>query len=262
MRFRITFNITGRQKMLPMDYQYSMASWIYNIIAKADLGYGRFLHKKGYRTGNKTFKFFSFSPLNIKPFTAWKDKGLFELLNTRTDCLVSFVADRAAESYIKGIFTDQKCFIGDKFNGLDLEVETIEALHYPVFTETMQYRALSPVCLSIKESGRHAKYLDPEHEKYAGCFASNLVEKACSMILNSLKDDLVATNDKPDIRFRLMGKSRSKLITIKPGLPEETRVRGYLYDFELTAPPEFHEIGYYAGFGEKNSMGFGCVEVV
>ncbi|MCB0538258.1 MAG: CRISPR-associated endoribonuclease Cas6, partial [Bacteroidetes bacterium] len=32
------------------------------------------------------------------------------------------------------------------------------------------------------------------------------------------------------------------------------------FHFELTAPVELHEIGYEAGFGEKNSMGFGCVK--
>lgn len=27
---------------------------------------------------------------------------------------------------------------------------------------------------------------------------------------------------------------------------------------QLTAPVELHEIGYYSGFREKNSMGLGC----
>jgi hypothetical protein len=29
----------------------------------------------------------------------------------------------------------------------------------------------------------------------------------------------------------------------------------------LNAPVELIKTGYYAGFGEKNSMGFGCVEI-
>ena len=55
---------------------------------------------------------------------------------------------------------------------------------------------------------------------------------------------------------------RSKLITIKRNTPHETKVRGFLYSFKLKAPLDIHRIGYYAGFGEKNSMGFGWGEVV
>jgi CRISPR-associated endoribonuclease Cas6 len=39
-------------------------------------------------------------------------------------------------------------------------------------------------------------------------------------------------------------------------------VRGYLCEFELQAPAELLRLGFQAGFGEKNSLGFGCAEVV
>lgn len=54
---------------------------------------------------------------------------------------------------------------------------------------------------------------------------------------------------------------KSRLIKLKAYTPEETRVRGWLYEFELEAPVEIQELGFYARFGEKNSMGFGCVKV-
>ena len=36
MRFKITFTRTGKQRMLPMDYQYYLSAWIYKVIGKAD----------------------------------------------------------------------------------------------------------------------------------------------------------------------------------------------------------------------------------
>jgi CRISPR-associated endoribonuclease Cas6 len=40
-------------------------------------------------------------------------------------------------------------------------------------------------------------------------------------------------------------------------------LRGYEFSFELTAPIELHEMGYNAGFGEKNAAaGMGLVQVV
>jgi CRISPR-associated endoribonuclease Cas6 len=38
--------------------------------------------------------------------------------------------------------------------------------------------------------------------------------------------------------------------------------KGFEFDFSLTAPVELMRIGYYGGVGEKNSLGFGCCELV
>ena len=43
---------------------------------------------------------------------------------------------------------------------------------------------------------------------------------------------------------------------------QESKPRGYLYRFRIKAPKELIRMGYYAGFGEKNSLGFGCGEMV
>jgi len=59
-----------------------------------------------------------------------------------------------------------------------------------------------------------------------------------------------------------MDLEREKGITIKAGKPDQTKIVGYLFTFHLEAPAELLRIGYYAGFGEKNSIGFGCGEVI
>ena len=41
----------------------------------------------------------------------------------------------------------------------------------------------------------------------------------------------------------------------------ESKLIGYQFDFFLDAPAELIRIGYYTGFGEKNSVGFGCVGI-
>jgi CRISPR-associated endoribonuclease Cas6 len=84
---------------------------------------------------------------------------------------------------------------------------------------------------------------------------NNLVQKAkATPGLNELSGNI---NFIPEL-----GKTpKSKLVTIKPFTREESRVRGFLYEFSLTAPREIHQLIQSAGFGEKNSMGFGWVEV-
>jgi CRISPR-associated endoribonuclease Cas6 len=51
-----------------------------------------------------------------------------------------------------------------------------------------------------------------------------------------------------------------KLITLKEGRSDETKIKGTLAPFRLRAPRELMEVGYECGFGEKNSMGFGMVK--
>ena len=60
----------------------------------------------------------------------------------------------------------------------------------------------------------------------------------------------------------ILSKPKSRLITIKANTPHESKLRGYLFDFKIKAPAEVIKLGYYAGFGEKNSLGFGCCEVI
>ena len=48
---------------------------------------------------------------------------------------------------------------------------------------------------------------------------------------------------------------------MKPGTPEESRIVGNLFDFELTAPEEIHRMIWGAGVSEKSSAGFGWVEI-
>jgi CRISPR-associated endoribonuclease Cas6 len=54
MRIQITFNRTGKQRMLPMDYQYFISAWIYKVLKQADQDFASFLHEKGY--GNSPHK--------------------------------------------------------------------------------------------------------------------------------------------------------------------------------------------------------------
>lgn len=257
MRFRIRLNSTNGSAFLPVDYQYSLASAVYKIIKKGDEAYSRFLHDEGFSPGGlRRFKLFTFSPLSLPRYTLWKEKGVFELHGHELSFTVSFMADKAAEAFIKGMFTDQHFSIGDKFQQLDMEVSMVEAMEPPLFKETMTYRCLSPLVVELKEPDKkYETYLPPDHPRFEELLLQNLVAKCTA--LNILHNDHRFENDTP--QFRLLGDYKSRLITIKPYTPEQTKVRGYLFDFELTAPEYMHEMGYYAGFGMNNGMGFGAV---
>lgn len=265
MRFNITLTPTGKHRMLPIDYQYFAGAWIYRVIADADREFATFLHAEGYRDGNKSFKLFSYSPLALGEYKLWKEKVLFELLTDRVSLKVGFHLNEAAEKFIFGLFGHQQFYLGDRFNGIDFSVTQIERLprgdtpavnptadHRPV---TLQYRAASPVVFSARnETGPYARYLSPDEEGYGERVEQHLFQKYSTV------PGATPLPAGTQVGFSYRGTSRSKLVTVKAATPQQSKVRGFLYDFTLTAPAELHQLVLNAGLGEKNAAGFGWVE--
>jgi len=240
-----------------MDYQYYLSAWIYKVMGKADPEFSNFLHAKGYTLGNKRFKLFNYSPLNFGKPTLWKEKTLFEVFTAQLTLSVSFHLAEAAEKFIIGLFNNQQVYVGDHFNGLDLVVSQVERLPESGLKDTMNYRAVSPVVVSLKDENRkYSRYLSPTDQNYMEQLRQNLWNKYDSIPnMAPLPEDL-------NFQFKVKSEPKSKLVTLKPSTPEQSKVRGYVFDFTLTCPLEIHQLIQTCGIGEKNSMGFGWVEVV
>lgn len=255
MRFQIIFNRIGNNKLLPVNYQYYISAWIYKIIASADRIFADFLHNEGYREGSKNFKLFNYSPLDFGKPVLWKEKNLFEIKRDHILLNVSFFLSDAAEAFIVGLFRNQEVYLGDSFYGLELRVIQIERLPETETAETMHYQSFSPVVISLKYPGlSYASYLSPDDKDYAHLFHNNLLNKYRTVPKSTPLPDSYFFN------FKLKGIPRSKLVTIKQGTPEQSKIRGYLFKFELTAPHEIHRLMLSCGAGEKNSLGFGWCE--
>lgn len=257
MRFKISLSRTGKQRMLPMDYQYYLSAWIYKVFSKADREFASFLHTSGYTAGGKRFKLFNYSPIDFGRPVLWKEKALFEIDSEQLSLYVSFHLAEAAGKFIIGLFNDQQLYVGDQFDGLDLVVEHVERLPEPILTDTTHYRAVSPVVISIKEeSSKYSRYLAPTDHHYDRLLWQNLSNK-----YNSIPGT-VSLPDPINFEFKLNSTPKSKLVTIKPHTPDQSRVRGFLFDFTLTCPVELQRFILATGIGEKNSTGFGWVEVI
>jgi len=238
-----------------MDYQYYISAWIYKVLGKADAGFAGFLHSEGYRDGMKSFKLFCFSPLNFGKPTLWKEKALFEIHQDKIMLSVSFYLPNVAERFIVGLFNNQQAYFGDRFNGLDLTVAQIERLPEAAVASIVHYKALSPVVVSARSEGsQYARYLSPADEGYALMVKNNLMQKWGAI------PGVEPLPETFDFEMTIINQPKSKLVTMKPGTPQQSKVRGYVYEFDLTAPETLHRLIDSAGIGEKNSTGFGWVE--
>ena len=259
MRLTLKFKITKKQQLLPLNYQYPISAWIYKVFAQADKEFATKLHESGYKLENgKTFKLFTFSQLRF-PKNTWKIIPRSDRMKTWSNyafLTIAFQLPEQMENFVVGLFKQQKAFIGDKISGIEMEVENIEVIKEKIpDTKTVQIKLLSPITLGLLENNKkHETYILPTHPKYKELFLKNLTDKYTATGKNNISIENL------DFNITKLNTKTTKQ-TIKAHTSAQTEVRGYWFDFELTAPKEIIEIGLNAGFGSMNSIGFGCGEV-
>lgn len=259
MRFKINLCRKGKGKFIPINYQYELSSVIYKIINQSNSDFAKFLHEKGYTFEGKGFKLFTFSQLKFDQSQVYPHEQRIEHQGQQAYFFISFLVDQAAEEFVKGLFLHQNFGIGDRISNVDYEVVGIEGCIPPMFNQTMRYRCLSPLLLKQKREDGGENYLHPENSLFQELLIQNLCNKALAFASTAESNFLMAST--PISGFRVHGNIYKKGVRIKQHTPMATQLIGYMFEFELTAPVELHEIGYYAGFGHLGSQGFGCVEV-
>lgn len=260
MRLKISFKLSGKKQVLPLNYQYPVSAWIYKVLSKADNKFAKMLHEHGYQIKNgKIFKLFTFSKLQF-PKNTWKiipGSDRMEIWSRDAYLIISFQLPEQTEKFVMGLFREQKTFIGDKISGIEMEAGSIEALKTKIpDTNTIKIKTLTPIVLGIYvEKEKHEQYASPLHPEYKKVFLNNLFDKyqATGKTGISIEDwDFEVTKLYP----------KTSMQTIKAYTTAETKVRGYYYEFELAAPKEILEVGLNSGFGSMNSLGFGYCEVI
>jgi len=270
MRFKLHLRPLRERQQLLFNYQYPLQSWLYGLLHRADEAYADFLHQTGYAVANrnKTFKHFTFSALRI-PHTEKVRPGdtALVLRSEMITLVVSFYVDQAAEHFIVGLFQDQRLSLFNRQHQADFMVERVEALPDRIEgngTCTLRLQTLSPLVVSEKEN-RLDQYLAPTNEPFGRLLALNLVDKYRSIFPDKLPE-MDAYLAERLVKFRLLSdpvRIKTRKMKVKENKDAETKVVGYLnFQFELTAPVDILEVGYFGGLGRYNAMGCGCVEVI
>jgi CRISPR-associated endoribonuclease Cas6 len=267
MQFRLTLQCLekpdGRPPLLPFNYPYRLSGWLYGLLQEADGAYAAFLHDQGYPTpgkAGKTFKLFTFSDLRPARYALNPARGGIELLSPQVEWTVAFYVEKAAETFIAGLFSRQVCRIAGGGQGLHFRVERVEAQPLALAADCVQLRTLSPLVVAERRPGGNDRYLAPDEEGYGPLLVRNLIDK-----YHSVHPEAPAVSPEA-FSYRLLPArkgARSRLLAIKEGSRQETRIRGYYdFSFELRGPRAYLEVGLYGGLGRYNAEGCGCVEVV
>ena len=256
MRFIVCLSPAQIPAVIPINYQYELASWLYKVIERADSDFSHWLHEQGYIQNGKRFKLFCFSNLKVRPFEVRGDR--FVIKSRKVKLSLSFYMPPSAGTFIQGVLADQKVRLGDKKSQAEFRLESIQRLPEPDWQPRMQFRAGSPICVTAQlPDEKYAKFLSPQdRDDYGERLFRNLLNKYCALPDHDPAQAAQWEQELPSWTFRVLGsRLKSKKITIA-GID----TIGWLYDFEVEAPVELIKIGYGAGWGGKSSMGFGWVE--
>jgi CRISPR-associated endoribonuclease Cas6 len=272
MQFRLTLKPTSSQTLVPFNYAYRLSAFIYSVLADADTQYAEFLHSQGYEfSRTRRFKLFTFSDLMMPNVRVDAKAGGLWVNSSAIEWIVSFYIDKAAQHFIVGLFQDQRCVIASPRHRAEFIIERVEAVPVEITGQTVQLRTLSPVVIAEKDERGMDQYLHPADEQFGPLLISNLLAKYGSV---QSAMPAIATPDadweNPSLKFQLLpgpgrnaAQPKSRLLTIKEGSREETRIKGYYnFQFELNGPSELLELAVLAGVGRYNAEGFGAVGVV
>jgi len=242
--------------ILPLNYTYHLASLIYHLLARSSTPYATFLHGQGYGKGDRRFKLFTFSQLLGGQRRVEGDRLC--LGGERVQWYITSPIDDFILHLVDGLLRAGALDVA----GVAFTVEQAEALAEPQFTLEMRFTCLAPITMSVRAGGqRWAQYLAPDDPRFVAAIQANLERKFALVHARASGDKAPSrgvafglTFD-PDYIARHGGRI-SKLIDYKG-----TKIRGYLAPFTVVGPPELLRIGYQCGLGDKNSEGFGMVEV-
>jgi len=175
-------------------------------------------------------------------------KGIVAL-DGKLNFLISSPHNYLIQSMVEGYLDESEVI----FKGNKLMVEQVELLKQPTFTKNMNFKTMSPVVARIKREDGKVRDLNPGDLRFYTALQQNLLRKYNSFYDTYDGDEYVKIV--PDV-----DSVKRKRITIEKN-GNQTYHRAYLMRFGMEADPQLVKFAYDCGLGEKNSMGFGMVEM-
>jgi len=235
MRLRIDFNVVDR--VLDANYNYYLASLIYRCIQQANPELSFDLHVKS------CFKLFTFSRLIVPNRKFEIVDGNFIIKSDEVFLYFSTPKIEIAKSFVEGLLMMPEVEIcNSKFT-----VSCVKILKEHKIESRVRFSTLSPISVTTVRDGKIYD-LYPTDEKFYENLRMNLVKKFIALYGK--------TPNNCDLKIKPLN-VKPKRIKVK-----NTYHRCVDMVFDAEGSRELLEIGYKAGFGERNSMGFGMVKVL
>lgn len=232
---------------LPIHYNHIIQGFIYNNLT--DNALRTFLHEVGFKTGNRSYKLFTYSRILGKFQIDKKNKTIsFE---SPIKIHISTLVDDFMDDLCTTIFKSNRLYLGNK----DVELSSIHGQDPKFQEEKIRVKTLSPIVIysTVKVDGKQRTvYYNPKDSLFSEKIRENLLRKYRAIHGQAPEDD----------RFEIKYIDNNKEPKISVINYHKTIIKGYNGKFMLKGNPELIRLGYFTGIGSKNSQGFGCFEII
>jgi CRISPR-associated endoribonuclease Cas6 len=244
MRLSISFQ-SDNKLTLPLAHNELIQGFIYHSIS-ADLA--KILHDHGFPYENRNFKLFTFSRLNGTVRLNRRDKTItFEPPVTLNFC--SPVSEFVQEFGNSLLLKETHRFGSSQVTVSEINVEPNRVEHTPVLIKMLSPMTMYST-LSSPEGKKKTYYYSPQENEFSELIRDNLLKKYKAFHDKDPEDSEFI------IKPEKVSKRNYKVIYYK-----NFRIDAWNGIYRVDSSKELIEFGLNAGFGGKNSQGFGCGEV-
>ena len=250
MRIRILTDVEDGLT-LPINYNHLLTGVIYRFLAESDPEYASFLHNEGYITDQKRFKLFTFSQLMAE---RRRITGARIHFGSTLTWSVSSPVETFLSHFADTLLSEGRLTLGRH----QLQVRDVTVPRIPRFQSEMWFRCLSPIVMSTvreRDGKQVMHYCLPDDPAFSELVRQNLIRKHEAIHGRPPSYDALTLRFDENYIKKRQGRV-TRLIDYK-GI----KVRGVLCPLHVSGSRELMQIGYECGFGDKNSAGFGMVEV-
>ncbi|ADT83448.1 CRISPR-associated endoribonuclease Cas6 [Thermococcus barophilus] len=240
MRFLIRLRNENLEFKVPYNHLYYLQGLVYRRIQRVNPELSLSLHRP------KVPKLFTFSLFMTKERHRMSGNNKYFIGRKEAFFYFSTAVPEIAEAFIGGLLQEPEVKLwGERFY-----VETVKALPEPISFSGKIYSTLSPIAVTTvkMQFGKPRHYdLGPDEPEFYENLKENLKQKY-----------LLIYGKKPPEDFEIeVLSAKPKRFEVKPGIFQ----RAWHLIFRAYGDDELIRAGYLAGFGEKNSLGFGMVKV-
>lgn len=251
-----------RSEGISLNYNYALSAAIYRLLKFGSREFSEFLHSTGYKKVGKTYKLFSFA-LRFLPEKI--NNGVAKLKNNEaTIYFTTPLADSFISNLLIGALTHEEFVIYSEECTSMFKIEQFEIVPDPEFFTKMRFVCLSPLVLATKKeingklTQHHIEHFE-DLENTNRIFNNNLKNKY-ELIHNAPYTgpglSFSWDNDYIDQKLKQNQKLKRRVVVKKPGINPVSIIANNI-PFILEGDISLVKTGYEAGFGEKNSLGFG-----